>query len=119
MSRVWRLSTVSLLLLVLQFSAAIAGDSFVVALTTRQGPRGNNFFIRCQNLTGSNFGVFTVLSDPKFFRNGLEFSQDECMRNFDLFSNGSIAVHMTPPCEGYIQCGTNAVLSPPLKLYGK
>ena len=117
MLAVWQFSLI--LLLASWLLSTVAGDAFRVISTPRRGTRGNDFFLRCQNLTSSSIGTFSVLNRPQFLRNGLEFSQDECMKDSELFSNGSIAVHVSPSCEGYIQCGTSEVLSPSFTLYGK
>ena len=101
-------SAVSILLLSL-ISAAVSATGYRVIFSRDDDVVRNTFTLRCQNTT-TGLG----LSNAKWFFNSTDYSSNPCTQ--DAMISGDmmeyLVLTLVPECEGYMQCGTDTILSP-------
>ena len=101
-------SVVSILLLSF-ISITVSETGYQVIFSREDEVVTNTFTLKCQN-TSTGLG----LSNAKWFFNSTDYSSNPCTQDA-MISGGmmdELVLTLVPECEGYMQCGTDTVLSP-------
>ena len=102
-------SVVSILLLSL-ISATVSETGYKVIFSRDDEEVRNTFTLRCQN-TSTGLG----LSNAKWFFNSTDYSSHPCTQDAVISGDmmDDLVLTLVPECEGYMQCGTDTILSLP------
>ena len=99
-------SVVSILLLSL-ISIALSETVYEVFFSRDDEEVTNAFTLMCVNTL-----IGTQLSNAKWFFNSTDYSSNSCTQDA-VISGEYLVLTLVPECEGYIQCGTDTILSLP------
>ena len=99
-------SVVAILLLLL-ISATVSETGYQVIFSRADDVVRNNFTLTCQS-TSTGLG----LSNAKWLFNSTDYSTNPCTQDA-MISGGMMVLTLVPECEGYMQCGTDTILSLP------
>ena len=99
-------SVVSILLLSF-ISITVSETGYQVIFSRDDEVVRNTFTLKCQ-YTSTGLG----LSNAKWFFNSTDYSSNPCTHDA-LISGDELVLTLVPECEGYIQCGTDTILSLP------
>ena len=101
-----RYTSVVYILLLSLISIALSETGYQVIFSRDDEEVRNTFTLRCQN-TSTGLG----LSNAKWFFNSTNYTSNPCTQDA-VISGGMMVLTLVPECEGYMQCGTDTILSP-------